>query len=326
MKSHPSPLISVLLPVRNTEKYIETALQSLLAQTFSDFEILVVDDASTDYTPRILERLQQQDPRLRILPNPTPLGISRSCNRAAKEARGVYLARMDADDIALPDRFAKQVAWMEAHPECVAVGGQTIRIDPDGWPIDDWKMPLQHEEIETWLLSGRGGGIIHPTAMIRVEAFRKIGGYDETLDASQDYDLWLKLSENGKLANLPDVVLYYRLHLTSITCSRQLRQALCKERALREACKRRELAKPLGWPYRPRSEITPQRARRQWIRAALTSGYYGTAWKHARILWQQRPWDPIAFGLWLISKAMVLLHPSTPRRPVSINTPKPSCV
>ena len=320
MRSTSSPLISVLFPVRNAERYLETALQSLFQQSFSNFEILVIDDASTDRTPEILERLRRQDSRLHILKNPTPQGISRSCNRAAQQARGPYLARMDADDIALPDRFAKQFAWMESHPDCVAVGGQTIRIDPDGWPIDHWRMPTQHEEIDRWLLSGRGGGIIHPTAMIRAEAFWKVGGYDETLDASQDYDLWLKLGEIGRLANLPDIVLYYRLHLTSVTCSRQLRQALCKETALYRACKRRGVAEPLGRPSRPKSEITPQRARRQWIRAALRSGCYETARKHARILWRERPWDPIAFGLFFISQIATLLRPSILSRPISIDS------
>jgi hypothetical protein len=208
---------------------------------------------------------------------------------------------MDADDVATPDRFALQLAWLESHPECVAVGGQAMRIDPEGWPIDDWHTPLTHEAIDALHLRGFGGGVIHPAVMFRRTAFERVGGYDESLDAAQDFDLWLKLAEVGRLANLPDVVLHYRLHAGSVTCSRRLRQARCIEFAHAAALRRRGLPVAPGGTVSVRKELTPTRARRQWVRFALRAGHRATALKHARQLWLETRPDPISLALLMVA-------------------------
>jgi glycosyltransferase involved in cell wall biosynthesis len=296
----PGPLISVLLPVRNGAAFLEQAVRSILDQTERRFELLVVDDGSTDATPDLITRLAAGDDRIRPS-RACGEGLSRLCNAAARTATGRFLARMDADDVATPDRFARQLAWLEAHPECVAVGGQAVRIDPDGWPIDDWRVPLEHAAIDGLHLRGFGGGLIHPCAMIRREAFDRVGGYDESLDAAQDFDLWLKLAEVGRLANLPEVLLYYRLHANSVTCSRRLRQVRCIQSAHAAALRRRGLAgthPPEEW--NALEELTPHRARRQWVRFALRAGRHATALKHARQLWADtRPnlWSFALLGL-----------------------------
>lgn len=286
MRAEP-PLISVLMPVRNALAFVEEAVGSIRAQNQPRWELLIWDDGSTDGTAECLARLAAADPRLR-LHGGEAIGLSRACNQLARLARGRYLARMDADDVATPARLARQLAWLEAHPETVALGGQAVRVDPDGWPIDRWQTPLKHEEIERQHLRGFGGGIIHPTAMIRREAFERVGGYAEDLEASQDYDLWLRLAEVGRLANLPEVMLFYRLHASSITCSRRLVQARCIREAHGRAIRRRGLTTPPVCALRVRSELTPRRARMQWVKFALRSGHHATAWKHARGLWGER--------------------------------------
>lgn len=295
------PLVSVIMPVCNGAPFVGKAIQSILLQSFHDFELIVVDDGSTDETPEILERFLKKDPRIIVLRHEKPLGISLSCNEAATHARGKFLARMDADDIAMPQRLETQLQCIENRPECVALGTWAMQIDPDGWPIGYWRVPTEHEAILNQLLSGRGGAIIHPTAMIRRSAFNTVGGYDESLRAGQDADLWLRLAEIGRLANVPEILLYYRFHLSSVTWQRQLEQALCLEKALLKACQRRGMKSPINMPKRPRREMTPYRARRHWVRIALANGFFRTAAKHAKIMWQERPFDLIAAGLWLCS-------------------------
>lgn len=298
--SVPAPSISVILPVRNGAAFVEDAVRSILRQSEPRFELLIVDDGSTDDTPVRLRRLAQEDDRIR-LSTATGQGLSRICNATARTATGAYLARMDADDVATPDRFALELAWLESHPECVAVGGQAIRIDPEGWPVDDWQTPLTHEAIDALHLRGFGGGVIHPAAMIRRTAFEQVGGYDESLDAAQDFDLWLKLAEVGRLANLPDVVLHYRLHTGSVTCSRRLRQTRCIQSAHTAALRRRGLPAAPGTTVSVRTELTPTRARRQWVQFALRAGHRATALKHARQLWRETRPDPISLALLMVS-------------------------
>ncbi|RME92866.1 MAG: glycosyltransferase [Verrucomicrobia bacterium] len=293
------PRISVLMPVRNGGAFVEEAVASIRGQTERRWELLIMDDGSTDDTAGRLARLAAADGRIRV-EHGENLGLSRACNQLARSARGDYLARMDADDVAAPERFARQLAWMEAHPETVALGGQAVRIDPEGWPIDRWRAPLRHEEIERQHLRGFGGGIIHPTAFIRREVFEQVGGYDEDFEASQDYDLWLRLAEVGRLANLPEVVLFYRLHASSITCSRRLVQARCIREAHARAVRRRGLNPPPACELQVRSELTPRRARMQWVKFALRSGHHATAWKHARALWAEKR-DGLTLALLAVS-------------------------
>ncbi len=305
-----APVISIILPVHNGAGFVDEAVRSMLQQSESRFELLLVDDGSSDGSAEILRRLALEDRRIRLEIGPMQ-GLSRVCNLAAQRARGAFLARMDADDVALRHRLAAQLAWMQSHAECVALGGQALRIDAEGWPIDRWEVPQQHEDIDAWHLRGLGGGIIHPTAMIRKAAFDKVGGYEECLDASQDYDLWLKLAEVGRLGNLADVVLYYRLHAASVTSSRRLRQARCIELARERALVRRAL--PLEPPpaLRVRSDLTPSGARRQWVRLALRSGHYATALKHARLLWQETRPSLVSLTLLLLASAACRCGPGS---------------
>jgi glycosyltransferase involved in cell wall biosynthesis len=213
MKSLP---ISVVIPVYNAARYIQAAIASVQAQTGCEFEIIAVDDGSKDRSKLILDRIASADSRLRVISRPNT-GIVGALNDGLAAATGEFVARMDADDIALPGRFAAQLSYFEAHPECVALGTDILYTDPEGSPLIRHRPSLTHEVIVAQLLEANGGAIIHPTLMVRRAALEKVGGYrPETLNFLEDLDLYLRLAEIGELANLPEIHLHYRQHLNSI--------------------------------------------------------------------------------------------------------------
>jgi len=214
-----TPTISVVLPVFNAARYLESALASVQAQTYRDFEIILVDDGSTDNSKGIFDRIASSDTRLRVISRPNT-GIVGALNDALAAARGEFVARMDADDLCLPDRFEKQVAFLRSNPDCVCVGSAFLYIDSAGSYIKECGRPTDHATIEHELLSGNGGVIIHPAAMFRREAIERVGRYRELAQWIEDLDLYLRLARVGQLANLPDVLFHYRLHEQSVNFTR----------------------------------------------------------------------------------------------------------
>jgi glycosyltransferase involved in cell wall biosynthesis len=226
------PLISVLMPVYNAERYVAQAIDSILMQTLPDFEFLIVNDGSSDRSPAILEHYARQDSRIHLISRPNT-GHVLALNEMLHLARGDYLARMDADDVALPQRFQLQVDFLQRHPEVVCVGGAHEVIDEADRLITCWQMLLTDAEIQNAALAGHGS-ICHPCAMMRRTAVLTVGGYDPDLLLAEDVDLWLRLGEIGKLANLSQPILRYRIHANSVSgkyCDRQRQQA-------RVACER----------------------------------------------------------------------------------------
>jgi len=220
------PLISVLMPVYNAERYVAQAIESVLNQTFGNFELLIVDDGSTDRSLKILQQYAAQDQRIQ-LSSRTNTGYVTALNQMLQAAQGEFIARMDADDIALPDRFEQQVYFLKDHPEVVCVGGWFQLIDHRGRFLTTLEIATDDQTIQQAALAGHGS-ICHPTAMIRRSAMLQIGGYDENLMPAEDVDLWLKLGEVGQLANLSVPVLKYRLHSRSVSaqaCALQRQQA-----------------------------------------------------------------------------------------------------
>jgi glycosyltransferase involved in cell wall biosynthesis len=205
------------MPTYNAERYVARAIDSILAQTFADFEFIIVDDGSADRSLEIIRRYEGLDDRIRVLSRPNT-GVVGAANDGLAMARGEVVARMDADDVSYPRRFERQVAFLDGHPDCVAVGARVRCIDSDGRPSNsDYLAPLTHAEIDArWHLLGVGGGIAHPTAMSRTAIVRRIGGYRELCPA-EDVDLFLRLAEQGELANLPEVLLDYRVHFEGIS-------------------------------------------------------------------------------------------------------------
>lgn len=209
-----SPKVSVVMAVYNGEKYLRQAIDSILAQTFSDFEFIIVDDCSTDVTSQIIQGYN--DKRIRFVRNEENLGLTRSLNKGLVLAGGEYIARMDGDDLSLPDRLAKQVAFMEANHDVGACGTWARDIDQEGKVIRN-REALIGDELDSFYW--RVSPLIHPTAMFRFTP--SLGPwYDETIPVAQDYDLWLRISAGERLGNLPEYLLLYRVHDESITAAK----------------------------------------------------------------------------------------------------------
>ena len=154
------------MPVYNCRRYVAEAVESILGQTFSDFEFLIIDDGSTDGTLPILERYAARDPRVRLTSRPNK-GVPATLKELVDQSRGEFIARMDADDIALPERFKKQVDYLRSHPDCVVVGCRVWEIDADGDPVREFATLSDHEEIDAFHFQMRGPALVHPSIMLR---------------------------------------------------------------------------------------------------------------------------------------------------------------
>lgn len=211
MKKQNQPLVSVIMPVYNTGEYLVHALESILHQTYPNVEFIIVDDASTDTSWKILKAYAAKYPSIRIFRNKTNRGISETVKKAISKAKGTYLARMDADDIALPQRLEKQVAYLEKHPETVAVGGQCLLIDKNNTVTGKKTFPQNFEEIYRY--SFQFVPVQQPTLMIAKDRLPKdFVYYVDGMNTAEEVELFFKLFQYGKVENLGDVVLKYRLH------------------------------------------------------------------------------------------------------------------
>lgn len=203
--------ISVIMPVYNGEKYLREAIDSILCQSFQNFEFIIVDDASTDCSLQIIQ--SYKDKRIILLQNEQNRGNYPSRNRGLTIATGKYICVMDADDIAYPLRLEKQYEYMEEHPELLAIG---TNFDFSISSIRR-KLPLAYTDLMLALLEDNT--FLHPSLMIRTDVLRKIGGYDEKYVYSSDYELMTRLTLLGKVENLPDVLMMYRWHSSQISQS-----------------------------------------------------------------------------------------------------------
>jgi len=199
------PKVTVLMPVYNCRKYIEESVNSILNQTFTDFEFLIIDDCSTDGTREYLQALK--DPRIRIITKTKNSGITSSLNMGLDAAQGEYIARMDGDDISQPHRFQKQVDLLDYEKDIILCGSW-IRLTDKNKVVP---YPSSPEEIEEMLF--RKNAVAHPTAMLRRSVVAEHGlRYDPALEHSEDYDLWTRMAEFGKMKNIPEPLLIYRVH------------------------------------------------------------------------------------------------------------------
>jgi len=227
-----NPRISVIMSVHNGEKHLLEAIRSIQRQTYNNFEFIIVDDASTDSTSAILESLD--DPRIQIITNETNIGLTHSLNKALKYCRGEFIARMDADDFSLPDRFEKQFNFFSNNKEYNLVGSQIYFIEPDGTWTYSVSLPESHDQIVSKIKSCNA--FCHGSVMMRKEAFAAINYYDAEFLCAQDYDAWLRLSEIGHLANLCTPLYAWRRSDEGISSKRKREQdfyaLLAKKHAL----------------------------------------------------------------------------------------------
>jgi glycosyltransferase involved in cell wall biosynthesis len=216
MKKNITPLVSVVMTAFNASAFIPEALDSLISQTYSNLEFIIVNDGSTDSTWKIIQKYSKLDPRFHIFQLKKNSGCSVASNFAFRKAKGKYIARLDADDIAYPDRFIKQVEFMETHPQVVMLGGQCDIINEFGQLIGEKNFPLKHQDIVNALFSINP--IQHPASMFRATTFKtaKIK-YEPDLIISHDLKIVFQLLSFGHLANLPDKVISYRHRPNSLT-------------------------------------------------------------------------------------------------------------
>ncbi len=288
MNEQTMPRISVVLPVYNALPYLEEAVASVLGQSFADFELIAIDDGSTDDSLAVLQRLADGDARLRIITRENR-GITPTLNEGIAAATGEFIARMDGDDICLPDRFARQVAFLDRHPEVVVVGGRFLVIDPEGRPLVTMAMPPDHTEIDARHMGGRTMALCHPAAMIRRDAALAVGGYCEEYVNAQDIDFWLRLAEVGRLANLDEVLLKYRQHPKSVGYARRAQQVMSAWQAAQRAAERRGIA--FDVPPPETAPATAELPYRKWGWWALTEGHVATARHYAFKTLRTTPFD-----------------------------------
>lgn len=230
------PLVSVVMVVCNVDRFLAESIESILGQTFREFEFIIVDFGSTDQTKAIALGYAAEDSRIRLHEIPH-CGLAEARNAGCFLAQGQYIAIMDADDVSLPNRLALQVEFMEKHPEVGLLGGAAQWIDVGGTPLGIHDFPTEDHEIKSAL-------VIHsvfwqPTVLMRKAAFMRVGGYRAAFVFAQDYDLWLRIAEHFQCANLKEAVLNYRIHPYQVSQRKQRQQTLCKLAAQASASSRR---------------------------------------------------------------------------------------
>lgn len=213
--------VTVLLPVYNAEPYLRKAIESVLSQSYRDFEFLILDDGSQDASPQIIAEYARDDSRIRALHHENR-GVGYTLNRGIREARGALLAELGADDIALPGRLAKQVAFLDANPEHVLVGGYLRIIDGADRTIGLRKYPTDDERLREQMLLYNPFG--SPSIMYRRADALAAGGYTSRFATSEDYDFLLRLARRGRVANLAEPLTAYRFHADSTKSTRTLAQ------------------------------------------------------------------------------------------------------
>lgn len=205
-----NPMISVIMSTYNEEKYIETSLKSLLNQTFKEFEIIIVDDASTDHTRQLIEGLQ--DERIHLLCNEENQGLTKNLNKALKYAKGKYIARMDGDDIAFSKRFEKQYQYMEKHPDTMLVSCYTKSFGDSDLVF---ALPDKSDVLKVRMLVRPV--YAHPGFMMRRELIEAGYRYNEEYRTAQDYEFASRVAEQYKIGLVPEVLLFYRVHKKQIS-------------------------------------------------------------------------------------------------------------
>ncbi len=298
------PAVSVILPVFNAGGYLDSAVKSILNQSFCDFELILLDDGSTDGSLERLKLFALNDSRCKVHTWPNR-GLVGTLNEGIRLSKGEIIFRMDADDLAQPNRIEKQLKYLNENPDCVAVGSQVMLIDPEGLEICEFVKDFTHDDIDSAHLAGRGGSICHPAAAMRRAAFNKVQGYRDCFPHAEDIDLFLRLAEIGTLSNLPEILLCYRQHPNSIGYQHASKQRDSALRAVSEARLRRGvLSVTESNTSAPIAAKTPtlSEVHRKWAWWALLGGNISVARKHAYIAFKLAPmslknWKLIACAL-----------------------------
>ncbi|MGA2687141.1 MAG: glycosyltransferase family A protein [Candidatus Korobacteraceae bacterium] len=225
-ESHPiTPVVSVVMPTYNGERFLRPAIESILSQCCRNFELLVVDDGSTDRTPSILREFAARDDRVIVLTNLRNLGIATATNRGLAAARGEYVALQDHDDISLPHRFQTQLDFLRSHPDVAAVGSAATLIDENGDAYAEFPLPCEEIDIK-WRLLFWGDAFHYTSIMVKRSALLEIGGYDEdpAFRFSEAYDPFSRLAMQYHVTNVPESLVLWRRHVDATSLQRQQEQ------------------------------------------------------------------------------------------------------
>ena len=219
-----SPAVSVAMVVRNMERFVGEAVESILNQTYRDFEFIIVDFGSIDQSRAIISSYQAQDRRVR-LEVVSPCSLPEARNASCGFARGRYIALMDADDVSFPERLERQVAYLEKHPEVALLGSAIKCTGPSGAPRFTRDFPLTDADIREALT--RGTVLHQTTVMFRREVLDVVKGYRKAFPLAEDYDLWLRVIEHFQVANLPEPLVYYRIHSGQVSVQKLRHEITC---------------------------------------------------------------------------------------------------
>ncbi len=203
-----TPQVTVLMSVYNGLPFLDAALDSILAQTFSDFEFLIIDDASQDGSSEVLARYARADARIRVITNQPNQGMGQSLARGVQEARAPWIARMDADDVALPQRLEHQMLYLDHNPDTAVLGGWALEIDEHDQITGERRVPTDHQTIRRLIWTNP---FLHPTVVFNREKILAVGSY-AAYRYLDDYDLWFRCARAGyRFANLPEPLIHYRI-------------------------------------------------------------------------------------------------------------------
>ena len=281
------PRVSVLMAVFNTGAYLQAALDSIVGQSFHDYELVILDDGSTDGSTQLLRNFANQEHRVKLIVRENR-GLIATRNELLGAAKGQLIAWMDSDDISLPGRLSLQVSAFDGDPALVCLGGSAQCIDPHGQNLNIERYPLTHDDILIDQL--KGGAMRFPTTMMRRDLAQQVGGFREPFKIGEDLDLLLRLSEVGKMANLPTVLYLYRQHLGSVCASLGPRWPIYRDQILALAHQRRDQGRDtlqLGGQItiaEPQASNTKQLESQtyvRWAHYALQNDNWPVAWKYA---------------------------------------------
>ena len=304
--SQPGPTVSVIMTVHNGEPYLQASLDSILSQSLPSFELVVIDDGSTDGTWPLLSASRQRDPRVVLDRLATKEGTARGLNRALGLARGEFIARQDADDVSHPDRLRRQLEFLQRHPTIGLVSCRPQFIDHAGQPLptDPSRFPLDDEEIRRRLPDYN---CLCIGVLVRRRALDEVGPFRQDLVPSEDYDMWLRLSEVTGMASLPEALYDYRHHEHSASTVRRAWQMWNKARALEDALDRRKLAPA---PAEVRAFLA-----RDYVRAAYLSAAEGLDALARQAIDQAAQWEPRLFDEGDLVEQVVLRYLARYRPP-----------
>lgn len=235
-------LLSVLMPVFNSELFVAEAIKSILNQTFKDFEFLILDDASTDKSYEIIKNSEKKDPRIKVFQNEKNLGVVESRNKLINLSKGNYIAWLDSDDIAIENRLDKQIRFLKDHPEIGLVGAYPIIIDENGEKIGKWAFETEPKKLKIELFFH--SPFLSSSVMIRKNCLSQ-NFYDPRFSVSEDFNLYSKISEHYETANIPEFLVKYRINSKGLSKSNtekmeQLSVQVIKEHAERLGIKLEE--------------------------------------------------------------------------------------